>query len=325
MTIYDIAEKAGVSIATISRVMNDKPGVGAATRRRVLAILSECGYAPSAIARGMISKTMHTVAILTVDVRVPHYARTAYVIERECTRLGYSVTMYNTGDVVETLRYLELLKERHTDGIILVGSVHDALNAVPDLSRRLADIPVVVVNGLLETPNSCSVLMDELAGLELAVAHLHERGHRHMVYFKDMDTDSARGKQTGFERAMRARGLKPRVLEVESSLAGGMAGVGRMLREGLHCTAILCGEDLTAAGALKGVLRAGLRVPQDMAVVGYNNSIYARICEPELTTVDNKPEAMALMSTQLLERLVRGEKLEPTVTLRPALVVGGST
>lgn len=326
MTIYDIAAEAGVSIATVSRVVNHKPGVGAATRRRVEEILKRHGYVPSAIARGMMSKTMHTVAVLTVDVRVPNYARAAYIIERECSRLGYNVVVCNTGDAhAEGLKYLKRLKEKQTDGVILIGSVHNELNGDAALRALLEDTPVVVANGRIDLSNACAVVIDDLYGMERAVEHLYRKGHRHMAYVKDMDTDAARSKRSGYERAMGTRGLKPWVLECEQGLAGGVEAAGRVLASGKACTAILCGEDLAAAGVLKGVLRAGLRVPQDMAVVGHNNSVYARICEPELTTVDNLPEEMARLSVQILARMMEGEAPPPTVTLRPELVPGGST
>ena len=128
MNIYDIAKEAGVSIATVSRVLNNKGTVSAATRARVEAILKQNNYTPSAIARGMVSKSMRTVAVLTVDIRVPHYARTAYTIEREFSRRGYEVILCNTGgDRAETLRYLQVVNQKQVDGIVLVGSVFDTI------------------------------------------------------------------------------------------------------------------------------------------------------------------------------------------------------
>ena len=105
MNIYDIAKEAGVSIATVSRVLNNKGTVSAATRARVEAILKQNNYTPSAIARGMVSKSMRTVAVLTVDIRVPHYARTAYTIEREFSRRGYEVILCNTWLGIDNLLY----------------------------------------------------------------------------------------------------------------------------------------------------------------------------------------------------------------------------
>ena len=128
MNIYDIAKEAGVSISTVSRVMNNKGNVNAATRKKVEAILDKHDYTPSAIARGMVSKTMKTVAVLTVDIRVPHYARTVYTIEREFSHRGYEVAICNTGgELEETAKYLKTMLEKKVDGIVLVGSIFNTL------------------------------------------------------------------------------------------------------------------------------------------------------------------------------------------------------
>ena len=128
MNIYDIAKEAGVSISTVSRVMNNKGNVNEATRKKVEEILDRHDYTPSAIARGMVSKSMKTVAVLTVDIRVPHYARTAYTIEREFSRRGYEVTICNTGgELNETVKYLKTVLEKKVDGILLVVSVFNTI------------------------------------------------------------------------------------------------------------------------------------------------------------------------------------------------------
>ena len=158
MNIYDIAKEAGVSIATVSRVLNNKGTVSAATRARVEAILKQNNYTPSAIARGMVSKSMRTVAVLTVDIRVPHYARTAYTIEREFSRRGYEVILCNTGgDRAETLRYLQAVNQKQVDGIVLVGSVFDTICQGAEMEKLLSGVPVVLANGKLDLPNAYSV------------------------------------------------------------------------------------------------------------------------------------------------------------------------
>ena len=117
MNIYDIAKEAGVSISTVSRVMNHKGNVNPETRKKVEEILEKNNYTPSAIARGMVSKSMKTVSVLTVDIRVPHYARTAYTIEREFSRRGYEVSLCNTGgELEETIKYLRTAREKKTAG-----------------------------------------------------------------------------------------------------------------------------------------------------------------------------------------------------------------
>ena len=286
MNIYDIAKEAGVSISTVSRVMNNKGNVNAATRKKVEAILDKHDYTPSAIARGMVSKTMKTVAVLTVDIRVPHYARTVYTIEREFSHRGYEVAICNTGgELEETAKYLKTMLEKKVDGIVLVGSIFNTLCKKDEIGNMIKNTPVVLANGKLELPNSYSVLVDDRYGVSLAVEHLLKRGHLDMYYLK----------------------------------------VEKLIAENKKFTAIVCGEDITATGAVKAALRAGLRVPEDVAVTGYNNSEYARICEPRLTTIDNKPEMVAMMSVQLLTSLIEQTDVYSSCVIQPELVEGKTT
>ena len=180
MNIYDIAKEAGVSISTVSRVLNHKGNVNPATRERVEEVLERNHYTPSAIARGMVSKSMRTVAVLTVDIRVPHYARTAYTIERELSHRGYEVTLCNTGgEAEETEKYLQTMLEKKVDGIVLVGSVFNTICKKPEIKKLLRTVPVVLANGKLEMANSYSVLVDDKYGIALAVNELLKRPHRH--------------------------------------------------------------------------------------------------------------------------------------------------
>ena len=331
MNIYDIAKEAGVSISTVSRVLNNKDRVKEETRRRVEAVLEKHDYRPSAIARGLVSSSMRTVAVLTVDIRVPHYARTAYTIEREFSRRGYEVMLCNTGgELDETEKYLRVALEKNVDGIVLVGSVFNTICRAPEIRSLLGRkpmVPMVLANGKVDLEKSYSVLVDDGYGVGLAVDYLVKKGHRELYYLKDMDTVSAVYKRDGFLEAMKRSGIKDgrrRVIETENSLRGGMAAVERLLREGKKFDGIVCGEDITAAGAVKAALRAGLKVPEDVAVTGYNNSEYARICEPPLTTVDNKPELVAMLSVQLLTSLIEETDEYSSCTIQPEIVPGGT-
>ena len=272
---------------------------------------------------------MRTVAVLTVDIRVPHYARTAYTIEREFSRRGYEVTLCNTGgELAETEKYLRAVVEKKVDGLVLVGSIFNTLCRTPEIEALLRTTPLVLANGRLDLPNSYSVLVDDQYGVSLAVRHLAERGHREIYYLKDLDTVSANLKCQGFLSGMRQEGLeatKRHVLETEMSLEGGMRAVEKLLRNKKTFTALVCGEDITAVGAVKALLRAGIRVPEDVAVTGYNNSEYARICEPQLTTIDNKPELVAMLSVQLLTSLIEKTDAYSSCTIQPELVQGQTT
>lgn len=324
MNIYDIAKEAGVSISTVSRVMNNKGNVNAATRKKVEEILERNNYTPSAIARGMVSKSMRTVAVVTVDMRVPHYARTAYTIEREFSRRGYEVTLCNTGgELEETAKYLRVVVEKKVDGIVLVGSVFNTICKNPEIEGLLKAIPVVLANGKLDLPNSYSVLVDDKYGVSLAVDCLVKKGHKDLFYLQDMDTVSARLKCEGFVSSLERHGIEQAnkyVIKTERSVEGGHEAVERLLKKGEKVSAIVCGEDITAVGAVKALLHAGLRVPEDVAVTGYNNSEYAQICEPMLTTVDNKPELVAMLSVQLLTSLIEKTESYSSCTIQPELV-----
>jgi LacI family transcriptional regulator len=330
LNIYDIAKEAGVSISTVSRVLNNKDRVTSETRKKIQALLEKYNYTPNAIARGLVAKTMKTVAILSVDVRVPHYAQTAYTIEREFSKRAYNVIVCNTGgELEETRRYVRSIQGQ-VDGVVLVGSVFNKLGIDGEVAGALQGIPVVIANGHLDMPNAYSILVDDRLGISLAVDHLLQRGHRpeNIVYVKDLDTESAKIKYRGFLAALAALGsgdAKKRIFEAPYSLEGGKEAARKILQTGPRPTAVVCGEDLTAVGIIKEFTAAGLHIPKNMAVTGYNNSEYSLICSPELTSVDNKGEMCALLCVQLLESRIDGSNSFSSMTINPELVVRGSS
>ena len=279
MNIYDIAAEAGTSISTVSRVLNNKGNVNPKIRDRVEAVLKKYDYKPSAIARGMVSKTMKNIAILTVDVRVTHYARMIYVIEQEFSNLGYNVSVCNTGgSVQECDRYFEILSEKQTDGIVLIGSVFNELIKYPEITAKIKDTPVVIANGQVKLPNFYSVLVDDTKAIRMASDYMFDHGRMDLFYVFDIATDSGRAKRQGFLEAMKLRDVPD-------------------------------GND---------------RVPEDIAITGCNNSPDSRICEPELTTLDNKPELLGGMCASLLRDRMEGKESATSVAIQPQLVVRGS-
>ena len=279
MNIYDIAAEAGTSISTVSRVLNNKGNVNPKIRDRVEAVLKKYDYKPSAIARGMVSKTMKNIAILTVDVRVTHYARMIYVIEQEFSNLGYNVSVCNTGgSIQECNRYFEILSEKQTDGIVLIGSVFNELIKYPEITAKIKDTPVVIANGQVKLPNFYSVLVDDTKAIRMASDYMFDHGRMDLFYVFDIATDSGRAKRQGFLEAMKLRDVPD-------------------------------GND---------------RVPEDIAITGCNNSPDSRICEPELATLDNKPELLGGMCASLLRDRMEGKESATSVAIQPELVVRGS-
>lgn len=325
MNIYDIAKQAGVSIATVSRVVNNKGTVSPATRAKVEAVLEQHRYAPSAIARGMVGMPMKKVAVLTVDIREPHYACTAYTIEQAFSSKGYEVILCNTGNSIDrAVQYLESVRSKQADGIILVGSVFNAIDEMPDAKTLLSDIPVVLANGHLSLPNCYSVEVDDELGVSMTVEHLVKMGRSKIVYAKDLDTASANAKCKGYQTAMQKYGLSEQILSAEYGMEGGRKFVDILLQSEMAVDAIVCGEDLTAVGVIKGLQDNGIRVPQEIAVTGYNSSVYASVCSPKLTTIDNKPADVAMQCVTMLEKLMNKEETE-SVCIVPELILGQST
>jgi LacI family transcriptional regulator len=331
LNIYDIAKEAGVSISTVSRVLNNKDRVTQKTKEKIQMVLDKYDYKPSAIARGLVSKTMKTVAILSVDIRVPHYARTAYVIEQEFSRRSYHVIVCNTGgELEETRRYARSVAQGQVDGIVLVGSIFNKLGKDDEVSAALQGMPVVIANGQLDRPNVFSILVDDRLGISLAVNHLIQRGHqpKHIVYVKDRNTESAQIKARGFLNILKewdVEGTKRHIISTSYGLNGGIQAAEAILRTEFQPTAVVCGEDLTAVGIIKGLTAAGLKIPENMAITGYNNSEYSLICSPELTSVDNKGEMCALLCVQLLESRIDGSNSFSSITINPELVVRESS
>ena len=323
MNIYDIAREAGVSIATISRVLNNKGTVSPATRARVEAVLARYNYTPSAIARGMVSRSMRTVAVLTVDIRAPRCARTVYTLEREFSRRGYDTLLCNTGGSRdETLRALNAVRKKQVDGIVLAGSVFGTLCQGAEIEKLLTGLPVVLANGRLALPTACSVMVDDGYGAALAVEHLARQGRKNLYYLQDQDTPSARAKWDGFRAAMARAGLESsgHLLRSGETPDEALRAVRQLLAADSHPDGLLCGGEVTALGALKALRQAGYSVPGQVAVIACNDSDYARLAEPALTAIDNKPEQMALLCVQLLENRLAQDGSCSSVTLQPELV-----
>lgn len=329
MNIYDIAKKTGTSPATVSRVLNNKPNVSEKTRQKIIDIINQENFIPNGLARGLNNTAKKTIGVLTIDIRNIHYANTAHAIEQECHTHGYSMTLCNTGNELETkAEYLRLLAEQKVNGIIMIGSIFTDKYIETSILDNLGDIPVVFANGLLNTHNIHSVLVDSAYGISLCVKHLVQRKRHHLVFIKDSNTYSSGEKLRGFTESMKESHLEcteDNIIYTTNTLEGGSLAVDQLLERGQPFDGIICCEDLTALGCSKRLLEKGLRVPEDVAVTGYNNSIYAQCAYPTLTTIDNKVKLMGKLSFQLLNDLIEGEVSSSNLLIRPDLVVGKSS
>lgn len=329
MNIYDIAKEAGVSISTVSRVLNDKGYVSEKTKARIQEVLKKNKYQPSAIARGLVSGTMKNVAIVTVDVRHPHYAMTTFIMEQKLTGLGYMVLVCNTGArKEECMKYIRMLSRNQVEGVILVGSEFNELCDARELSQLLPETPIVMANGELKLPNVQSILVDEGYGVQLAVQHLYDRGHRNISFVMDMKKDAAVRKKDGFLMKMKQLGYDDaadRILYTGYGAEGGEQAAKKIVGDEKRFDAAIFTEDLTAVYAMNALQNMGYRIPENVAVIGCNNSEYSRISNPPLTTINNKGELLSELSVQLLENLMTGKSEKASLIIRPELIVRQTT
>ena len=325
--MQDIADLAGVSIATVSRVLNQPEKVKPETRRKVQRILEQTNFVANAVARGLVVNSMKTIGILTVDVRDLYFSKVIYTLERQFTEYGYNVLLSNTGgEVGEKKKYLRVMLEKQVDGLILVGSVFKEPTGNKHILEAGHSIPVVLINSYLEGENIYSVVCDDAHGVKQAVNYLVAQGRKDIYYFTDTKSASGLAKVDGFVAAMREHGLNERnIIEVSRNLDGGVKGVQQLLAEKRKVSAVICGEDITAIGAMKALTASGLKIPGDVGVIGYNNSILAETASPALTSVDNLAAAMARQAVEMLVNRLQGKEVSRKIVLSPTLVIREST
>lgn len=328
-SIYDVAQESGVSIATVSRVLNNNPNVSPKTQKKVMNALQKLHYRPSTIARAMVNRNMQTIGILTVDIRSENYNVAAYTIERNLALLGYSSIICNTfGETEDNIKSIRMLLDKGVSGIICIGSVFDRTFNETSILSEYSHIPFIVTNYPLEAENVCCVDFDEYVGIEKALSHLLERGHSDIFFVKDVDSYSSQKKANIFLGQLLARGMKADtglIIETNRSLEGGAGAVDTIIASGKPFSAILFNDDMTAVGGLKRLISLGYSVPDEVAVIGYNNTILSKCCTPTLTTVSTNFESLGKTCVTLIMDLINNTGAAKTAQIKPELIIREST
>jgi LacI family transcriptional regulator len=323
----DVAREAGVSPMTVSRVINEKGDVSSPTRQRVLEVIETMGYRPSGIARGLATQRTGTLGLVVPDVANPFFSDVAQGVEHVAYAEGYNVFLCNTEeDPQRELGVLESLEEKRVDGLILCSSrlPDDQLEEI--VARHQS---VVLVNRFLVGEKVGSVLMDDETGGRLATEHLLQSGHKAVGLLTGPEiSHSGRSRAKGYRDVLAAAGLPYYADWVRSCLPvveGGYSGATELLRTHPELTALFCYNDLVAVGALQACAELGLRVPEDVAVVGHDDIQLAALVTPPLTTChvpryDLGAQAVRLLLNQMLGTLTGSREM----VLQPYLVVRAS-
>jgi DNA-binding LacI/PurR family transcriptional regulator len=320
----DVAREAGVSRALVSLVMRDQPNVSSARRGRVLEVAGRLGYRPNAMARSLASRRTRTVGVVLDDLRNPFFAEIAGGVEELASELGYQLLLGAGGRLARRERAaLATLLEYRVDGLILVSPRMRAA----DIAGAAAEVPVVVVGRQLRGVDADSVLIDERHGTGLVLDHLTLLGHERITH-----VDAGRGaggpqRRAAYVRGMKARrlGSYARVISGDFTEEAGTNAARELLAEPELPTAVFAANDMVAAGLLGEFDRAGVAVPDDVSIVGYDNISIAHLAHVSLTTVDQPRSEMGRMALELL--LARIEQRAPGVVrlVEPTLVVRSTT
>src|SRR5450755_2156225 len=343
VTMRDVAETSGFSPATVSIVLNNAPlarYIAPATKKRIEETAKQLGYRPNAMARFLRSKRSHSVGVMFFDILDPFCTPVLRGIENalyQCSYVPIFADAHNQRNRFE--RYLEMLLERHVEALIVVANwLFVDIQLLGDLSKR--NIPAATIGWELPGETISSVMVDNEAGARLALEHLYQLGHRKIAFIRGpkMLIDSA-PRWRGIQKFAQSAGLEidpaliqqlPESLDPNSSFESGFRFAEELLQRKKRFTAVMAFDDLAAFGAIRALTKAGIRVPEQCSVTGFDDVAASSLAAPPLTTVRQHMEAMGGAAVYLVMKRINAslEKREWNIVshkMNPELVIREST
>lgn len=324
-TIRDVARRAGVSTATVSRVISGSAAARPATRERVLAAAETLDYRPSAVARSLKLRTTRTLGLLVTDIENPYFPEIVRAVEDAALERELAVLLCNgADDPGREETYLDLLLHRRVDGIIIASSGLQERHG-DWLARR--SVPIVLVNWAASDLPLPAILGDNRAGGRLAAEHLLALGHRQIGHLSAPTRNAAAAERLdGIRAALAAAGLDPEALAVvegDGRVPGGERAVLELLERMPDVTGVICYNDLTAIGAVRALRARGLHVPRDVSVVGYDDIALSSWVDPALTTIAQRTAEMGTWAVRRLGELIgaRAEGWDGAAVAAPEVVL----
>lgn len=325
-TIKDIAKRAGVSGATVSRVINNLPNVKPETREKVQKSINELQYYPNSLARGMRSKRTNSIGLVLADITNPFYAETAKTIIELAGKHDYSIILCNTNnDLNEQHKYIDVLLQRKVDGFIFASVQCKDPSLDPVIASK---VPYILYNRrMMQNDHINYVVLDNELGAYMAVEHLYKLGHRRIALVRGPNTFSTgRERFNGYLKALKSFGLKydeKIVLQGKYNEKESYDAAIKLISSKDRPTAIFASNDLMALSALEAVISSGLRVPEDIAVVGFDDIEIASHSAIQLTTISQNRNMMAEIALDSLRKIINKESLQlpVQVVLKPMLTV----
>ncbi|WP_127493625.1 LacI family DNA-binding transcriptional regulator [Paenibacillus glycanilyticus] len=327
-TIYDVAKEAGVSIATVSNAINGKGNVSKKRREQIFKIMEQMNYQPNVNASALMGKKTYTLGLLIPDISNPFFSEIARAIEDQAHQLGYSVIMCSTDNKDERVeRYIALLEQKNVDGI-LIGTGVDNLDILTNLQAR--KIPIVMISREASALEVDTVVADDYVGGLMAAQHLIEMGHtRIAILSEQLKVSSARERIRGFKQGLQDHRISfddRNLVICDYMVEEGRRGAGELLGRGDRPTAIFCCNDVLAIGAMQEARSLGIKVPEELSIVGFDDTILAAVVDPPLTTVAQPIASMAKQAFQLMiSNLDETEPVKKRIVLRPEINIRQST
>ncbi len=326
ITIKDLAEKAGVSYATVSRALNGRAEVSETTRARIIALAQEMGYQPNAVARSLVSQKSSTIALIVPDVSNLFFADITMTVHKAADDHGYTTMVCNTSwDPAKEQEKLKIMVQQRVEGIILKPTAF----IKPGILEALS-LPLVLFWHAMDD-NLSYVEVDHAAGAQMAMHHLIEKGYKRIAYLGGVETSpSNQIRQMSYQKALQEAGLPvdPRLISYGSfSLESGFKRLGSLMRLEQPPDALFCGSDLIAMGALQYARNHNLSVPGDLGIIGFDDVACASLPLVNLTTIEQPRDELgeAALKALLDEISVFPKRTKQRILIKPKLKIRSTT
>jgi LacI family transcriptional regulator len=310
MRMRDVAERAGVSPATVSRVLNGAASVRPEYRERVLRAIEEVGYRPNRLASNLRRQKAEMIGAVISDIENPHFTQMVRAVEDAAYRRGYRVLLCNTDETAQKQRaYLEMLAAERVLGVLISPSEPGGaeISELIDLG-----IPVIAFDRAVDDPRADAVVVDNAAGTWLATEFLIRAGHERIGFVSGLaGIETSVERQLGYERAMREAGLEPRTASGGFRISDARMATEELLGTYGDLTALIVGNNLMTIGALEALRAHRLRVPGEIALVAVDDPFWAELVDPPLTTLAQPVREMAGCAVELLLERIGGRRERP--------------
>lgn len=308
VTIKDIAKVAGVSVNTVSRALNDKPDINSETKKRILDIAKSLGYVKNITASTLRNNSTKIVGVILADSANPFYAEVLKGIEAASRKYGYQIILMNTERVYENEEIaIKTLLQRRVDGL-LIAPVQDRAEDIKRLNEKV-NIPFVIVGRHFEDIKVDEIYNDEIKGGYIATKYLIDLGRKNILMINgSMFKSPAKMRYEGYKKALNEVGLIDNMVISDIDINGGYEAVKKILKEGQKVDALFCYNDLVAIGAIKALKEEGIKIPEDAAVIGYDDIYFSSFVCPTLTTVRIKKFELGYESFKMLHNRICGRR-----------------